>query len=288
MHQESLSEVYNENSGAKHEHALFVGNQYVLKYTANPGQVQKVISLSKAMKDHGLNTPAFLQTADGKDWIQYDSLYFTVTDRIKGRPFSLQEIYYGNAANAIGQAIGNLHLTIKDMEVLTENTDLLPTLETWAIPTAAKSLNLPSTFLDEYLSTIRCLCTKLPKQPIHRDPNPRNILFDGSSFGFLDFELSEQNVRIYDPCYAATAILSESKSIQDKTQWIHVYKEIVNGYNSVIPLTPEERQAAAYIVLANQLICVAWFSEQEKYRELFEINKSMTLWLIDHFDDLKL
>lgn len=51
----------------------------------------------------------------------------------------------------------------------------------------------------------------LPKQLIHRDPNPSNIIVDyGEITGFLDFELTERNVRIFDPCYAATAILSET------------------------------------------------------------------------------
>lgn len=45
---------------------------------------------------------------------------------------------------------------------------------------------------------------------IHRDPNPGNIILCGDNWGILDFDLSERNIRIFDPCYAATAILSES------------------------------------------------------------------------------
>lgn len=33
---------------------------------------------------------------------------------------------------------------------------------------------------------------------------------DGRIVGFIDFELSERNIRIFDPCYASTANLSES------------------------------------------------------------------------------
>ena len=49
-----------------------------------------------------------------------------------------------------------------------------------------------------------------------------------------------------------------------------------------------EKQAAPYLVLANQLICVAWFAEQEKYEELLAINKRMTLWLAAHLEALAL
>lgn len=52
-------------------------------------------------------------------------------------------------------------------------------------------------------------------------------------------------------------------------------------------MTREERRAIPYVVLANQFVCVAWFSEQDKYAEIFEINKRMTLWLIEKFEELK-
>jgi hypothetical protein len=32
---------------------------------------------------------------------------------------------------------------------------------------------------------------------------------------------------------------------------------------------------------------VAWFSEQDKYAEVFDVNKQMTAWLIDKFEELK-
>jgi len=38
-------------------------------------------------------------------------------------------------------------------------------------------------------------------------------LFDGGEVsGFIDFDLSEINVRLWDVCYCATGILSESSS----------------------------------------------------------------------------
>jgi hypothetical protein len=32
---------------------------------------------------------------------------------------------------------------------------------------------------------------------------------------------------------------------------------------------------------------VAWFAEQEKYAEIFETNKQMTVWLIGRMEELK-
>ena len=44
-----------------------------------------------------------------------------------------------------------------------------------------------------------------------------------------DYELAERNIRIYDPCYAATAILSESfeaSNDQKLQKWCKIYKNI--------------------------------------------------------------
>ena len=63
---------------------------------------------------------------------------------------------------------------------------------------------------------------------------------------------------------------------------------IIRGYDSAARRTAEESKAIPYILLANQLICTAWFTEQEKYAELYEANRKMTQWLAEHFDALRL
>jgi Ser/Thr protein kinase RdoA (MazF antagonist) len=147
-------------------------------------------------------------------------------------------------------------------------------------------LDLSETFSRNYLETFATLYPSLPRQIIHRDPNPGNIICAEDQWGFIDFELAERNVRIYDPCYAATAILSETFS-QDNEKWLEIYRDILRGYDSVAKLTDDERKAIPYIILANQFVCVAWFSEQDKYAEIFEVNKKMTTWLIGKFEELK-
>lgn len=55
-------------------------------------------------------------------------------------------------------------------------------------------------------------------------------------------ELAERNVRIYDLCYAATAVRSESFD-QDNEKWLAVYRDILRGYDRVAHLSDEERRA---------------------------------------------
>ena len=114
---------------------------------------------------------------------------------------------------------------------------------------------------------------------------PPYIIFS-NHMAFIDFELAERNARIYDPCYAATAVLSETFG-KDDEGWLKTYRDIICGYDTVARLTEVEWEAIPYVILANQFVCVAWFSEQEKFAEIFETNKRMTVWLIGKFEELK-
>ncbi len=42
------------------------------------------------------------------------------------------------------------------------------------------------------------------------------------------------------------------------------------------------------MVLSNQLLALAWFEGQEKFKELYETNKLMTEWLASVWDELKI
>ena len=74
---------------------------------------------------------------------------------------------------------------------------------------------------------------------------------------------------------------------QNNEKWLDIYRDILWGYDSIVHLTDKEREAIPYILLANQFVCVAWFAGQDKYAEIFEINKRMTAWLIGQFEELK-
>ena len=134
------------------------------------------------------------------------------------------------------------------------------------------------------------LYPKLPKQIIHRDPNPSNIIVSGDKWGFIDFDLSERNVRIYDPCYAATAILSETyeEGNEEKLKkWIAVMKEIAYGYDAVTHLSEEEKEAIPYVILSNQFIATAWFAGKDKFQALFDVNAKMTKWILRNLEQMK-
>ena len=197
---------------------------------------------------------------------------------------------YAAKARFVGEIIGQLHLILCQAKTSVNDVNLYESVKNWALPKSKDILSLSESFCRGYLNEFGKLYDKLPKQIIHRDPNPSNIIVSQDEWGFIDFELSEKNLRIYDPCYAAMAILSESFDEKDQaklSKWLEIYRNILWGYDSVVKLTNEECVALPYVVMADQLVSTAWFSEQDKYTELFETNKRMTQWLITIFDELK-
>lgn len=282
---ETITDIYYDGTGNKNDSACYVGDAYVLKYTANLGKLMNHIEVSKAIESIGLLAASPIATTDGQEYILDGELYFYVTKRLSGTQMVSHHFGDGDA-RFVGEIIGQLHLALSKIEDCVSDADLLATVRDWALPNAKQALGLTDDFCKEYLDTFAALYPKLLRQIIHRDPNPGNIICNQDQWGFIDFDLAERNVRIYDPCYAATAVLSERFG-KDNEKWLAVYRNIVCGYDSVAHLADEERKAVPYVILANQFVCVAWFAGQDKYAELFETNKKMTLWLIDRFEELK-
>lgn len=282
---ETITDIYYDGTGNKNDSACYVGEEFVLKYTANLGKLKNHIEVSKAIEGIGLLSASPVATTDGKEYIQDGELYFYVTKRLSGTQMVSHSFGDGDA-RFVGEIIGQLHLALSKIEDCISEADLLATVRDWALPNAKLPLGLTDAFCKAYLDTLVTLYPKLPRQIIHRDPNPGNIICNQDQWGFIDFDLAERNARIYDPCYAATAVLSENFG-KDNDKWLEIYRNIIRGYDSVAHLTDVERKAIPYVILANQFVCVAWFAGQDKYAELFGTNKKMTLWLIDRFKELK-
>ena len=289
---EKITDVVYTESGEISATSSYVGNEYVLKYSANLGKVETNISIAKALENIGLSAAIPIKTLDGKDYVADGELFFYLTQRINGSPLKANTMYiddYISKARFVGEIIGQLSLALCSIDILADDKNLYENVMNWAIPKLKRALNVDKEVFNDYAQTFGSLYERLPKQIIHRDPNPSNIILSDDKWGFIDFELSERNIRIFDPCYAATAILSESFSERNDeklNKWIEVYKNIIYGYDDVVKLSTEEKRAVPYVIMSNQLIATAYFSEQEKYKELFEINKKMTEWLTNNFQML--
>ena len=292
LENEKLTDVVYAETGNVSESACYVGDNYIIKFSPNLGHVEKHISLSQAIESVGLLTATPIKTVDNKFVVAREEMYFYVTKRLEGKQLKASTMYFEDYmpnARFIGEIIGQLSVALSKVDVITNQANIFKSAKEWAIPALVGKVDLPKSFIEMYEKEFEEIYESLPQQIIHRDPNPGNIILFADNWGVLDFDLSERNIRIFDPCYAATAILSESFEADntDKlNQWILIYKNILHGYDEVVKLSDNEWKAIPYVVITNQLISTAWFSEQEKYRELYETNKKMTEWMLHNFDDM--
>lgn len=289
-----IADIVYEETGNINESAYYVGEEHIIKFTANLGIVKKAMDLSEALRNVGLVTATVIKTTTGADYVEEEGLYFFVTTRIHGERIKASALYlenYEKNARFIGEIIGQLSLALKKVDAVVDENNLFVAVKDWAIPVLSGKLNVSRSFEVQFMKRLAEIYPDLPKQIIHRDPNPGNIIISDEKWGFIDFDLSERNIRIYDPCYAATAILSESfeeRNEEKLAKWVNIYREIMIGFDSVAKLSDIEKEAIPYIIISNQLIATAYFSENEKYHDIYEVNVKMTKWMIDNFDTLSI
>ena len=285
LHKETVANIYNINTGRQNENAYYIGENYVIKFTANLGSIKNNILITNKLYNAGLPVAEIVKTTDGFDYIQSGELYFILTKRISGCTLLCENIFNNEGiAFTIGESIAKLHNALKTIETNDYNEANILNDVQININRINKLININYDFIQEFSAVYN----ELPKQIIHRDINPSNMIFESERFkGFIDFDLTEINIRIFDICYCATAILSEcfTNDKIDNNKWIDVFNKILNGYESISPLTIEEKQALPFVIYSIQIICIEYFSKFDKYKDLAKTNIDMLKWL---FENLKL
>lgn len=275
-------DIFDEKiSRTKNDNAFYVGDGYIIKFTKNLSALKNHIFISKELEKAGLTAATAVPTSGELEYIKDGELYVCLTKRIEGKPVNVN----AHNAESVGKSIGHLHKILQKIDGFSLNdNNLLAAVKDWAMPKSNGIMELEQSFCNSFIENLESLYPDLPRQIIHRDPNTSNIIDNNSELGFVDFELTENNVRIYDPCYAATAVLSEHFS--QREYWFDIYNGIIRGYDKAVNLTETEKKAIPYVIIANQLICTAYFSGEEQYREILNININMTRWLVCNFERL--
>lgn len=281
LHNETIDNIYNANTGRQTDNSFYIGEKYVIKFTANLGSIKNNVLITNKLYDAGLPVAEIVKTIDGADYIQSGELYFILTKRIIGSTLLCEDIFNNECiAFTIGKNIAKLHNALKGIDDSSCNkVNILNDVKT-----NINSINKLIDINNDFIKDFSAVYDKLPKQIIHRDINPANMIFEGECFkGFIDFDLTEMNIRIFDICYCATAVLSEcfANDKIDKNKWIDILNKIVTGYESINPLTIEEKQALPYVIYSIQIICISYFSKFDKYEDLTKTNIAMLKWITD-------
>lgn len=265
-----------------------VGKDYILK-TGDREKLLKNLSVSKALQRQGFTSSLPILTKAGNEYLDGSEI-FILTQGLKGNPLAKSDRFgddCGKFGEKYGKSIAQLHKALKTIQedMSLDEMNLYNNVTEWALPSVKKQnmqwgMGIDESFFDDYIKNFGKLYDRLPKQLIHRDPNPSNILFeDGEVSGFIDFDLSEVNVRLWDVCYCATGILSEAIN-EAYEKWLDILAGILHGYNLEGKLTQEEKQAVFYVICSIQMICIAYFGSHDKFKELANTNRKMLRYII--------
>lgn len=262
---------------------------FVLKKKTNLIQSEREHALLLSLSKAGVPVAIPLMTVDG-DWYALDKeeKAFCLYPKLPGQVIT--EHYDAGAverARAFGQAIGLVHARLRERDNLDgfQEMELVEQVQGWAIPHIRAGERVVDTNAIERIwrdveQEVVSLYAELPRQLIHRDPHPDNMLFDdGELTGFLDFEMVLRGPRIFDVCYCGSSMLVNGFQDSEKAQkWPVLFRSLMSGYEAFCPLVPSERLAAYGVLVAIELIFVAFCLDTHN-EGAAKSNASMLCWL---------
>jgi len=247
------------------------GEGFVLKKRKKLARVQRECALLLELPKAGIPAPVPIATVDGDLYaVGSGGQAFRLYPRLPGE--IVTEHYGGEAeerAGAFGRAIGFLHECLRACDELDgfRDMDLIERqIRGWAIPRiragqAVVDVEAIERIWRDIEGEFVPLHDNLPKQLIHRDAHPWNMLFDeGELTGFLDFELTVRGLPLFDVCYCASAILVDGFEDSEKAQkWPALFRSLVAGYETFRPLSSAERLAVYGVLVATEFIFIAYW-----------------------------
>ena len=84
--------------------------------------------------------------------------------------------------------------------------------------------------------------------------------------GYIDFDLSQRNIRIFDLCYFLLGLLSEEEKLElTEEQWFDFVSKVFKGYERKLPLSEAEKQAVPCVMECIERLFTAYYEGQKIY-----------------------
>lgn len=176
-----------------------VNSSYVIKVYNNKEQMERNIKISEILLDYNIPVAKIIYTKTGQKYVGHENIYFLMSEKLEGS--NISDIKDKTMTHKMGYAIAQLHRAFMKCEKEIEFWDnsLLEEMKGW-INESLTNNEWRIIGKEEYLKTVELLesfYNYLPKQLIHRDIHFGNFLFSkGGLSGYIDFDLSQRNIRI--------------------------------------------------------------------------------------------
>lgn len=256
----SVSQVYDS--------AWQIGEDYILKVYDNAEDLERNIRMLRLLGEKGVPVAEVMLTAENEKYVLKEGMAYVLTKRLPGNNIVEFDKNFSQARK-LGRALGTLHNALAEIgetESFWENS-LLAELKGWIWEVFEKNewKDISREEFERVVCALEESYDKLPVQLIHRDVHFGNFLFHDDKFsGYIDFDLSQKNIRVFDICYFLLGLLcEEEKRKLSFEEWMEISKQVFTGYGEHITLCKEELQAVPYVMEAIELLFAAWFIQCE-------------------------
>ncbi len=240
-----------------------INGSYIVKVYNDKKQLERNIKISEILLHCKIPVAKIILTKKEEKYVEYKNIYFFLSEKLQGS--NLSDRKDKTIAWKMGQAIAQLHKAfIKcEEEVKFWDNSLLKEMKGWIRENLIKD-EWKILKKEEYSKTVELLegvYNDLPKQLIHRDVHFGNFLFFGGNLsGYIDFDLTQRNIRIFDICYFLAGLLAEeAEDVFTKMEWVENVKSVIAGYESVVNLSEREKYAVPYVMESIEILFVAYF-----------------------------
>ena len=241
-----------------------IEDKYVLKEYTDINELQRNIDIISGLYEEKIPVPEIFKTKFGSMYVAKGNSYWILTSKLKGRNIVDVNQFNKEWFFEMGQIIARLHLAFDKCEnrINYWNNSLLGEMEGWVRKNISESdeAYVKIDELDYVIEELRTVDNKLPRGIIHRDVHLGNFLFEDNKFsGYIDFDLSQKNIRIFDLCYFMLGLLLEEENRVDENNWFEFLSSLVKGYSNLITLSEEEKKSIATVMQCIELLFVAYF-----------------------------
>jgi Ser/Thr protein kinase RdoA (MazF antagonist) len=267
-----------------------IGDDYVIKTNTDPADLERNIQMMKTLVECGIPVAKPIPTIEGQDYVECSGRYYLMMNKLTGK--HVLDIYqedYPGIAYETGKAVAKLHsaFLICEQKISFWDNSLVDEMNGWITDIMKENQYRYCSEVDfeEDLKELQACYDKLPRQLIHRDMHYGNILFDKGVFsGYIDFDLSQKNVRIFDICYFLMGLLINHEMKPDEVkQWYEIISNFIKGYEEINKLTRLEKDSMCCLMKSIELLFVAYFIQEED--ELLAENVAKLYYFIKKNND---
>lgn len=264
LQNESITQIYSS--------VWQIGENYVLKVYDEPESLKRNIMINSHLQSMEIPVGKLRRTINDEVYIGDGGHYFFVSERLQGS--NIVSLKFSNkTAQTMGEIIAKLHIafdTLEDKVDLWDNS-LIEEMHGWVKKSFDHSgwQNISKEDYDAVVISLERYYEELPTGLIHRDVHFGNFLFDNKKFsGYIDFDLSQKNIRIFDLCYFVLSVLSEKEKFEiTQAKWFDFTKDVFAGYNKIVSLTNSEKESAVFVMECIELLFLAYFEGQEDHAQ---------------------